>query len=478
MQTGYRFRCYPTREQASILLHWVGCQRWVYNAKVQEDRYFRAYQKRFVALAGVRPPIDQKYSQFIGDDTAWLRNVPSQVLRNGVVRWRKAYARFFKRLGGRPKIKKRAGRQSVWLTDELFTIEQRDGGCALVVGTRKFPVGAIPFTAHRPFPALPATVSLSVEGDHWFVGFSLEDDVPEPTRDEIGEHLERFPEAELREFTLGLDRNTLAGRQVAASNGEGFCYSAIQQRRMAKKAKAAQRYQKRMSRETRGSCAWRKNRRKLGNAKRYIANTRRDFAHQTSRALVDDPAYRIYGFENLQIQNMVRRPKAKRDEHGRWQKNGAAAKAGLNAAILNAGWGQLYTFTTYKAQRAGKLTVQVPAPGSSQECSVCGHTHPDNRPSQAAFVCQACGHAENADANAAAVIRGRAVAVVRQGRWRNKPVQRTMRLRQKTQVGPERSEPAPQTAPTSAETAVSRGRGQSPAAHGSMKPETPATASA
>ncbi len=83
MPGGYRFRLYPDREQERILLRWIGCQRLIYNAKVQEDRYYRKFQRRLVALAGMSVPIDQEYSRFITEDTAFLREVPSQVLRNG-----------------------------------------------------------------------------------------------------------------------------------------------------------------------------------------------------------------------------------------------------------------------------------------------------------------------------------------------------------------------------------------------------------
>ena len=43
MQIGNRFRCYPTPAQAQTLLQWIGCQRYVYNAKVGEDQYFRRF---------------------------------------------------------------------------------------------------------------------------------------------------------------------------------------------------------------------------------------------------------------------------------------------------------------------------------------------------------------------------------------------------------------------------------------------------
>ncbi|MDA8059156.1 MAG: zinc ribbon domain-containing protein [Leptospirillum sp.] len=41
--------------------------------------------------------------------------------------------------------------------------------------------------------------------------------------------------------------------------------------------------------------------------------------------------------------------------------------------------------------------IKVPPQFSLQECAQCGHIHPDNRPSQAEFVCQRCGHKDNAD---------------------------------------------------------------------------------
>ena len=74
------------------------------------------------------PALDQE-SDFDGkvtpvrdktERTPLLGDVPSQILRNGAVKFRQAYQRFFKKLGGRPKFKKKSGRQAVWLSRELF----------------------------------------------------------------------------------------------------------------------------------------------------------------------------------------------------------------------------------------------------------------------------------------------------------------------------------------------------------------------
>jgi len=59
MQIGNRFRCYPTQAQEQTLLQWIGCQRYVYNAKVGEDQYFRRFARKSLTHTGEFAPIDQ-----------------------------------------------------------------------------------------------------------------------------------------------------------------------------------------------------------------------------------------------------------------------------------------------------------------------------------------------------------------------------------------------------------------------------------
>ena len=68
MQTGKRLRAYPTPAQEQILLQWIGHQRFIYNAKVSEDRYDRAFAQKAVSLSGTPVPIDQEYARFIGPE--------------------------------------------------------------------------------------------------------------------------------------------------------------------------------------------------------------------------------------------------------------------------------------------------------------------------------------------------------------------------------------------------------------------------
>ena len=476
MQTGYRFRCYPTPSRQAILLQWIGCQRFIYNAKVGEDRYYRAFQRKALALAGAFAPIDQEYARFKSrEQTPWLYDVPSQVLRNGAVRWKQAYSRFFQKLGGRPTIQRRSGPQSVWLTNELFSFEAVEGttpeevSYRLSIGKGKFPVGVIAYTAHRPHK-IPASITLTVDAGHWYVSFNIDDGLPLPTPQEIAAELATWPQAQLRASALGIDRGVAV--PVYASTGMRAGLSEVQQQRLRKKERARSRWQRRMARRAKGSSGRRKAAHRVARCHHYARNARLDFAHQTSYRLVECTGVRLLVFEALRVKAMSARPKARKDESGRWLKNQASAKAGLNSRILASAWGKTLVFAQYKAQRRNKLVVPVPPHYSSQECSQCGHTHPENRPTQAEFVCQSCGFRTNADHNASLVIRDRGVALVLSGEFAPQGRKKTMRLR--TKVGAGCSEPEPIPAPTPGETSVRR-QAVSRRAQKSTNPETPAT---
>jgi len=486
MLNGYEFRLNPTKQQAQTLLRWIGCQRLIYNAKVSEDRYYRSFRRRLLGNTGQSIPIDQQYSRFKSEETAFLNEIPPQVLRNGAVLWRQAYARYFKGLGGRPKFKKRGGRQSVWLTSELFSfvpkVDRETGEILryrLLVGTDKFPVGEIAYVAHREHH-IPSTIHLSVHGGHWSVSFCAEDEEltlsdSEAAQEVIAQSLRTVAEEKLMAQTCGADRGV--AKPLVTSDGRVFDLSSVQKKRIQKSREQKKKHQRRAAKKQKGSKNQKKAYRRAARYARYEANVRKEYAHQTSHSLVSDERYSLYVFEDLKIANMTRKPKAKKDEKGKWIKNGATAKAGLNRAILSSAWGQVWTYTQYKALRAGKLAVKVPAAYSSQECATCGYTHSDNRLSQTEFVCRHCGHTSNADHNAAIIIARRGVHKILSGEPLTPP-KKTVRMRK---IGPERSE-SPLCAGKPEETEI-RHDGGNFVAHTSMiqealaaTPETPTTA--
>ncbi|MFE7807998.1 RNA-guided endonuclease InsQ/TnpB family protein, partial [Streptomyces sp. NPDC057430] len=103
--------------------------------------------------------------------------------------------------------------------------------------------------------------------------------------------------------------------------------------------------------------------------------------------------------EDLKIRNMSKAPAPKPDpgQPGGFLPNGAAAKAGLNRSIADAGWGVFLTILNAKAESAGREVMAVDPRDTSRQCPECGHTAKENRPTQEKFHCQACGHHAHAD---------------------------------------------------------------------------------
>ena len=473
MQIGNRFRIYPTRLQARTLAQWIGAQRFIYNAKVREDRYFRAFARKF----GGRAPLDQRYAQFRAE-APWMDEIPGVVLRNGAVRWKGACDRHFAKLAKRPALHKKMGEQSVWLTNKIFefvpTIDA-DGaitGYRLFVGTKKHPLGAIAVNAHRPYQP-PASIHISAHNGRWHVSFNYEDGTHEPRDEDTAAWLAQFEPAELLDRTFGGDRGVAI--PLAGNHGEAFDLDPIQKKRIETKQAAAKRWQRRLARRCKGSKNREKAKQRIGRLRDYEARVRQNFAHQTSHALAEDQRYILYVFEALGVQRMTKRPRAKQDENGRWLQNGARAKAGLSTGILKSCWGNTRTFLAYKARRRGKLLIEVSPNFTSQECAQCGHVHQDNRVDQARFICQACGHTDNADHNAARNIARRGATLLLAGGWSPKQKKRCGRKVEVPKIGADCAEsPAQPAKPV--ETKVRRG-GRKATAHLSKKQEWEAPAS-
>ncbi len=79
MQIGNRFRCYPTPEQAQILLQWIGCQRYIYNAwpnvgAVQLQDYTIENARSTLAWQGETRAASSTWLRGPGTGTKWMPN--------------------------------------------------------------------------------------------------------------------------------------------------------------------------------------------------------------------------------------------------------------------------------------------------------------------------------------------------------------------------------------------------------------------
>lgn len=411
---------------------WSAAQMLIYNALVQERLYFLGFFRKF---GGKLPSIDQKYSHLINrkdEAYAWMHGVPSQIYRNGAVLHKKAWSNYFAGVAGQPTPKKVKGAdRSLWLTQELFSIKRvSKNWYELSVGTKKIPGGKYLFKAHRPFTA-PASVHLKSYGSEIYVSFSCEEKVgqyPETEAEKIA-RLSRYGKDELQRITVGIDRGVVIPFQL--NDGRRFDYSQTQKDRLRSSERKKKHYQRMMARRIRGSSNWKKAKAKTRLCNKYAAKVRRNFAHKTSHSIVGDKSIEIIGMEDLNIKSMTVSPEPKVTDGGKFLPNGANAKAGLNKAILEKTWGLTERFIEYKAHRAGKLIIKVPAPYTSQTCSRCGCQAKTNRKSQGLFRCTSCGFSQNADRNASEIIKVHAVELFHAEGIKPKEVRKTMRLRHK-----------------------------------------------
>jgi len=406
---GICLRAYPTSAQKNILSQWMGCARTVWNAKCDDERYMTRFALKSCPL-GTYAPVDQTYAQYKNKElTPWLFECPSQVLRNAAAHWYQTYRNFITGLCGKPKRKKKTDKGSVLLTAELFEFKENAyGQLELWIGTKKHPVGLLRLKQHRSFKR-PRSLRIKRELGVYFVSFCYQEQEAlvqdQSTCLEQLAFLKQQSLEYLQAHTVAIDRGVVIAAQTSTTSYD------LTPRQLAKKL-AKQSYlkqqQRKLAKQPKGS-----NRRKttvhnIGKAHQKIRNIRDNFCHQTSHAIVSNPETKVIIIEDLKTRNMTQSAKGDNEKPGK----NVSAKAGLNRAIVDKGWHRLETYLGYKAKKYGKSLFKVSAAYTSQECADCGHIHPENRKTQAEFVCVHCGYTAHADRNAADVIKKRAITFI------------------------------------------------------------------
>jgi putative transposase len=145
-------------------------------------------------------------------------------------------------------------------------------------------------------------------------------------------------------------------------------------------------------------------RRRVAKAHLKLAGARRDYHHKQAHLLAE--RYTAVAVEDLTVTAMVASAKGTIDHPGRRVRQ----KAGLNRAILDAGWSQFVSVLAEKLEARGGILVRVDPNGTSQECSRCG-VRVAKALSERWHQCAACGLSIHRDHNAAINIYHRAWTV-------------------------------------------------------------------
>ncbi|MFD6323477.1 RNA-guided endonuclease InsQ/TnpB family protein [Streptomyces sp. NPDC058442] len=383
MIRAYKFLLRPTARQAVALGEMLRDHCSLYNGALQERR--DAY--RHASKTTVR----------YGDQSAQLKDIRAfDPERQG--RWSfssqqatlrrldKAFQAFFRRVRagqapGYPRFKGAGHFDTV--------VFPKDGdGCRwdstphdAQTRVRLQGVGHVRVHRHRPVQGRVKTISVKREGNRWYTVLAC-DNVPAEELPPTG-------------AIVGIDMGV--AHFLTTSDGEHVANPRFLQA-MADELAEAQRHLATFPKRTRQRT--KKHRaaaRKVAKLHGRIRRQQADFHHKTARKLI--AGHDVIAHERLNTAGMTKAPAPKADpeQPGGFLPNGAAAKAGLNRSILDAGWAQFLGILANKAESAGRLAVPVDARNTSRTCPECGHVAKENRVTQERFQCTACGFAANAD---------------------------------------------------------------------------------
>lgn len=428
MQTAYRFKLIPNVNQEETMFSWLGMLRAMvnYNLADRIDSYnqgfiqgdFCSLQSKaeacpltcFVARSASNgepwkedkpslrrgkqdKPFNPRRNAYevqssglvaLKQARPWYKSINADVLQQAIRHLDTAFNRFFQGKSGFPQFKSRSDFNSFEFKPKTVKVN----GNHIVFPT----LGDMRFFKSRDIPQSweIRTVTVTREADGWYASVLLRDDsvpdLPKKTIDEL-------------QSVNGVDRGI---RKIAAmadgtvdpnpNIGKRF------QRRLEIRSS-------RLSRKKKGSKNRAKARQRVARLHQRIARVRSDYQWKLARRIAASAD--LIGFEDLNIKGMKKRCKPKKDpETGKFLKNGQAAKSALNKAISDASWYSLRVKSEQQANKLGNWVIDVPAHHSSQECSECHHVSPANRDGEK-FICEECGHHEDADIDAAVVIAER-----------------------------------------------------------------------
>lgn len=353
VKRAYKYRFYPTPEQAEELARTFGCVRLVYNKALEERTRAYTQEGRRVSYVETSAMLTAWKRT---EELAFLNEVSSVPLQQALRHLQAAFANFFAKRAKYPAFKSRKrSRASAEYTRSAF--RWKDGRLFLakmdgplnIVWSRRLPEGAEPSTV---------TVSRDAAG-RWFVSILVEEKIRplDPSGNRVG-----------------VDAGVTA--LVTLSTGEKVTNPRHERRDRRKLAKA----QRALARKQKGSKNREKARLKVARVYARITDRRRDFLHKVTTRLVREN--QVIAVEDLTVRTMVR-------NHS------------LARAISDASWRELRSMLEYKCAWYGRTLVTVDRwfP-SSKLCSACGTLQEAMPLNVRSWEC-ACGAVHDRDVNAA-----------------------------------------------------------------------------
>ncbi len=344
----YKFELLPNEEQKTLLDKHFGCVRYVYNHFLNERKeQYQADKKTDNYYGQARTLTDLKKEQ----DTIWLKEVNSQTLQFALRSLDTAYVNFFRGNAKFPRFKSRKDKNTFTVPQHTKVVNDR-------IYVPKFKSG-IKVNIHREIKGEVGkfTISKTPTGKY-FVSILTE---------------QEYTPSKKTNKSIGID----LGLKDFAITSDGIKYKNNRYtKRYERQLKKAQQH---LSRKTKGSNGFEKQKLKVAKIHEKITNTRQDVLHKVSNDIVSN--YDVICLEDLNVKGMIKNRK-------------------LSKHIADASWGTFVRFVEYKADWNNKTVVKINRwYPSSKTCNVCGYINQDLNLSIREWTCKN-GHKLDRDLNA------------------------------------------------------------------------------
>lgn len=363
VRRAFKYRFYPSAQQADLLNRTFGSVRYVYNrALAERSRAWTQEQRRVTYVDTAKMLTAWKQDP----DTAWLSEVSNVPLQQGLRHLQTAYVNFWGKRGRYPRFKsKHKSRASATFMGNAFSF--RDG--VLTLAKMSEPLDIV-WSRRLPDGASPSSVTVSRDrAGRWFVSILVEDTVHD---------------APATDSAVGLDAGITS--LVTLSTGEKVTNPRHEKRDRARLRRA----QQAVNRKQKGSANREKAKARVARIHARIADRRRDHLHKLSTRIIRENQTVV--IEDLSVRNMVR-------NHS------------LARSISDASWSELRTMLEYKADWYGREVIAIDRwYPSSKTCSACGAIVEKLPLNVREWTCR-CGAHHDRDVNAAKTILAAGLAV-------------------------------------------------------------------
>ena len=388
MQRAVRIRLLPTKEQEDLFWKSAGTARWAYNyfLGANEAAYEAWLENGKAGKRGVSEGEVRKYINNVLKKTThtWLKEVGSNVMKQGVKDANLALQRYIKGISGKPKFKSRHRSKVSFYVNYESLVRKPNGFQGEKIGYVK---------TVSPLPKMPkdkkyANPHISFDGKHWYLS--------------VGYEVQR-KEAELTGESLGIDLGIKSLAIVSNEDAtETHFYKNINKsaevRRLEKKLRREQRKASRKleanikSHDKNRRPIWirplrecknlNKQNKKIQLIHKRLTDIRNNHLHQTTSEIVKTKPSQIV-MEDLNIKGMMK------NKH-------------LSEAIAKQKFYEFKRQIQYKSEMYGIKIIEAERfYASSKTCSCCGYIKKDIKLSDRTYICPVCGAKLDRDLNAA-----------------------------------------------------------------------------